>query len=42
MRYGAKFGFNFEENKNKKIGKLRAFVRKQKKIALERKKIGES
>jgi hypothetical protein len=42
IRYGAKFGFDFEANKNKKIGKLRAFVKKQMKIALERKKPDES
>ena len=42
IRDGAKFGFDFEENKNKGIGKLRAFVRKQKNQAFERNNIGKS
>lgn len=27
IRYAAKFGFDFEKNKNEKIGTLRSFVR---------------
>jgi len=34
IRYAAKFGYDFEINKDEKIGKLRAFVRRQKKLAL--------
>ena len=28
IRYGRKFGFNFNEHKNDKVGVLRAFVKK--------------
>jgi hypothetical protein len=28
IRYGRKFGFNFNEHKNEKVGVLRAFVKK--------------
>lgn len=30
LRYGKKFGFDFNENKESKIGVLRAFVKKKK------------
>ena len=29
-RFGKKFGFNFNEHKNDKVGVLRAFVKKNK------------
>ena len=32
LRFGRKFGFNFEEHKNDKVGILRAYVKKFKKL----------
>jgi hypothetical protein len=32
LRFGRKFGFNFEEHKNDKVGLLRAYVKKFKKL----------
>ncbi|CAI2369629.1 unnamed protein product [Moneuplotes crassus] len=37
LRYGKKFGFDFNENKEEKIGKLRAFVKKKKREEKEKK-----
>mmetsp|Transcript_7750 Transcript_7750/g.7604 ORF Transcript_7750/g.7604 Transcript_7750/m.7604 type:complete len:275 (-) Transcript_7750:29-853(-) len=44
LRFGRKYGFNFEEHKNDKVGLLRAFVKKFKKIQSDLSKImpGES
>jgi hypothetical protein len=30
LRFGKKFGFNFEANKNQKVGILRLFVKQEK------------
>ena len=32
IRYGKKFGFDFEKNKHEKVGSLRQFVREKKEI----------
>lgn len=42
IRYGAKFGFDFQKNRSEMIGKLRAFVRREKKKALQAKKEGQT
>lgn len=35
LRFGKKFGFNFNKYKDQKIGKLRQFVKKHKKMGLK-------
>ncbi|CAG9326850.1 unnamed protein product [Blepharisma stoltei] len=39
LRFGRKFGFNFEEHKNDKVGILRAYVKKYKQIQNEMSKL---
>ncbi|CAG9311032.1 unnamed protein product [Blepharisma stoltei] len=39
LRFGRKYGFNFEEHKNDKVGLLRAFVKKFKKIQSDLSKV---
>ncbi|CAG9329735.1 unnamed protein product [Blepharisma stoltei] len=40
LRFGRKFGFNFEEHKGDKVGLLRAYVKKYKQIQSELAKLG--